>query len=59
MLNKAQDAAANRGNKTTTNLESAIFCIQIIKCFIFEYNYTSFTALVFIKKQFYQGNLSL
>ena len=49
MLNKAQEAAANSGNKTTRSLVSAIkvkFCLQYIKYFLFEYYYTSFITLV-------------
>ena len=49
ILNKAQEAAANSGNKTTRSLVSAIkvnFCLQYIKYFLFEYYYTSFITLV-------------
>ena len=49
MLNKAQEAAANSGNKTTRSLVSAIkvnFCLQILNIFLFEYYYTSFIKLV-------------
>jgi len=49
MLNKAQEAAANSGNKTTRSLVSAIkvnLCLQYIKYFLFEYYYTSFIKLV-------------
>jgi hypothetical protein len=45
MLNKAQEAAASSGNKTTRSLVSAIkvnFCLQILNIFLFEYYYTSF-----------------
>ena len=49
ILNKAQEAAANSGNKTTRSLVSAIkvkFRLQYIKYFLFEYYYTSFITLV-------------
>ena len=49
MLNKAQEAAANSGNKTTRSLVSAIkvnFCLQYIKYFLFIEYYTSFIRLV-------------
>jgi hypothetical protein len=49
MLNKAQEAAANSGNKTTRSLVSAIKVdcyLQYIKYFLFEYYYTSFIKLV-------------
>ena len=39
ILNKAQEAAANSGNKTTRSLVSAIkvkFCLQFIKYFVFD-----------------------
>ena len=48
MLNKAQEAAANSGNKTTRSLVSAIKVkfFTNIKYFLFEYYYTSFITLV-------------
>ena len=49
ILNKAQEAAANSGNKTTRSLVSAIkvnFCLQVLNIFLFEYYYTSFITLV-------------
>jgi len=49
MLNSAQEAAANSGNKTTRSLVSAIkvnFCLQILNIFLSEYYYTSFIPLV-------------
>jgi hypothetical protein len=54
MLNKAQEAAANSGKKTTRSLVSAIkvkFRLQFIKYFLFEYYYTSFLPLVFKTKR--------
>tara|TARA_B110000003_G_scaffold91467_1_gene93688 strand:- start:1989 stop:2144 length:156 start_codon:yes stop_codon:yes gene_type:complete len=49
MLNKAQEAAANSGNKTTRSLVSAIKVnvYNILNIFLFEYYYTSFITLVF------------
>jgi hypothetical protein len=45
MLNKAHEAAAKSGNKTTSSLVSAIMFTNI-KDFPFEYYYTSFIKLV-------------
>lgn len=63
MLNKAQEAAANSGNKTTRSLVSAIkvkFRLQYIKYFLFEYYYTSFITLVFkSKREFFYIELFL
>ena len=46
MLNKAQEAAANSGNKTTRSLVSAICVYNILNIFLFDYYYTSFMGLV-------------
>ena len=60
ILNKAQEAAANSGNKTTRSLVSAIkvkFRLQYIKYFLFEYYYTSFITLVLkTKREFFLGS---
>ena len=57
MLNKAQEAAANSGNKTTRSLVSAIklnFVYNILNIFLFEYYYTSFITLVLkTKREFF------
>ena len=68
MLNNAQEAAANSGNKTTRSLVSAIkvnFCLQILNIFLFEYYYTSFITLVlksrveFFLRNYFDNNLLL
>ena len=55
ILNKAQEAAANNGNKTTKSLVSAIeeICVDINN-FSSYYYYTSFLTLVFkIRREFF------
>lgn len=50
ILNKAQPAAAKRGNSTTRSLVSAIKVqsyLQILHIYLSDYNYTSFMLLVF------------
>ena len=68
ILNKAQEAAANSGNKTTRSLVSAIkinLCLQYFKYFLFEYYYTSFITLVlksrveFFLRNYFDNNLLL